>query len=205
MTINCPFCNKELEIEGISFKKKVESVLNIDDKSKTNSNPLTIVTDLGDKVIAAGNARARGTNKNINKIIFHSQGVPDNFGDKKALSSIQNWFSSYRESGKSSAHYFINFDGSLHRLVPEDAVAYHAGSKGNIQSIGVEVAGSTNRTHFTDAQVITCKALTLDIASRHPIEIVDTHASYGKPGCPFIDGSNNPLIIELNRILKERK
>lgn len=199
MTINCPYCKKELEIEGISFKKKVESVLDIDNKPKEELN---IKSDLGDKVIKAGNARARGTNLNIDKIVFHSQGVPDNFGDAKALSSIENWFTSSREHGKSSAHYFVNFNGDIHQLVPDDAVAYHAGTNGNKNSIGVEFAGSTNREHFTPEQEVSAKLLVQYLKSKHTtIKIVNTHADFGKPGCPFIDGSNNPFIKEMNKLL----
>ncbi|HNQ19431.1 MAG TPA: peptidoglycan recognition family protein [Bacteroidales bacterium] len=159
---------------------------------------LIIVSDLGNKVINAGNARERNTNINIDKIVLHSQGIPDDFGDKKALSSIQNWFTTYRSTGKSSAHYFINFNGDIHRLVPEDAIAYHAGTNGNRNSIGIEVAGSTNRLKFTDAQVASLKILINNIKERYKIKWIYCHSDFGKPGCPFYDGSNNPLIKELN-------
>jgi N-acetyl-anhydromuramyl-L-alanine amidase AmpD len=162
---------------------------------------LIIKSDLKDKVIKAGNARPRNTNLNINKIILHSQGIPDNFGDVKALSSIQNWFTSYREKGKSSAHYFINFNGDIHLLVPEDAIAYHAGSNGNRNSIGIEMAGSTNRLKFTDEQTRSIKILINDIKTRHNIKNIFCHSDFGKPGCPFFDGSKNPLLKELNDLL----
>lgn len=200
MTINCPYCNKEIEIDKITFKKKVEQVLNIDDKPKTVD--IVLKGDLGNKVIDAGNARARGTNKDINKIVFHSQGVPDDFGDEKAWSSISGWFTSRRESGKSSAHFFINFNGDLYLMVPIDAIAWHAGSEGNKNSIGVEVAGQTNRLKFTPAQEKTARELTLYLKSKFDtIKVVKTHADFGKPGCPFKDGSNNPFIIELNKLI----
>ena len=200
MTINCPYCNKELEIIGITFKKKVESMLNIDDKPKVVD--IVFKADLGNKVIDAGNARARGTNKDINKIVFHSQGVPDDFGDEKAWSSISNWFTSRRESGKSSAHIFIDFSGNIYLMVPFDAIAYHAGSEGNKNSIGVEVAGSTNRTSFTPAQEKASRELTIWLKSRFDtIKVVKTHADFGKPGCPFKDGSKNPFIVELNKLI----
>jgi N-acetyl-anhydromuramyl-L-alanine amidase AmpD len=161
-------------------------------------NGLMIKSSLGTQVIDAGNARARGTNKNIDKIVLHSQGVPDNFGDTKALSSIVNWFTSKRDSGRSSAHYFVNFNGDIHLLVPEDAVAWHAGTLGNKNSIGIEVAGSTNRLKFTAAQEEAIRKLVANIKSRHNIKRVYTHADFGKPGCPFYDGSKNPFIKELN-------
>ena len=172
--MKCPHCNNDIVIDTITLKKAVTPVLKIDDKPKVE---LVIKSDLGDKVIKAGNARARGTNLNIDKIVFHSQGVPDNFGDVKALSSICNWFTSSREHGKSSAHYFVNFNGDIHQLVPDDAVAYHAGTNGNKNSIGV------------------------DLKSKHPVKIINTHTDFGKPGCPFIDGSNNPFIKEVNKLL----
>ena len=139
-------------------------------KAEIHIPKLIIKSDLKDKVIQAGNARARYTNTNIDKIVIHSQGVPDDFGDKKALSSIQNWFTQYRATGKSSAHYFINFNGDIHLLVPEDAIAYHAGTNGNKNSIGIEMAGNTYRTKFTDNQVASLKLLINDIKSRHKIK-----------------------------------
>jgi len=200
--MKCPYCNNNIEVESISFRKAVQAMLHIDGNTPTKPLPITIKSDLGDKVIKAGNARARGTNFNIDKIVFHSQGVPDNFGDIKALSSIQNWFTSSRENGKSSAHYFVNFNGDIHQLVPDDAVAYHAGTNGNKNSIGVEFAGSTNREHFTPEQEVSGKLLVLYLKSKHPtIKIVNTHTDFGKPGCPFIDGSNNPFIKEMNKLL----
>lgn len=202
MTINCPYCNKEIEIK--LSRKEVTPMLNIDTDEPIVVPKFTLILkgDLGNKVIDAGNALARGTNKDINKIVFHSQGVPDDFGDVKAWSSISNWFTSRRDSGKSSAHYFINFNGDLYLMVPEDAIAYHAGTNGNKNSIGVECAGSTNRKHFTPAQEITSLALVADLKSRHPIKTINTHAEFGKPGCPFIDGSKNPFIIKMNDYLK---
>lgn len=199
---NCPHCNKEIEIKLL--RKEVTPMLNIDADKPIVIPKFTLILkgDLGNRVIEAGNARARGTNKDINKIVFHSQGVPDDFGDVKAWSSISNWFTSRRDSGRSSAHYFINFNGDLYRLVPEDAIAYHGGTNGNKNSIGVEVAGSTNREHFTPAQEITSLALVADLKSRHPIKTINTHAEFGKPGCPFIDGSKNPFIIKMNEYLK---
>lgn len=199
---NCPHCNKEIEIK--LSRKEVTPMLNIDADKPIVIPKFTLILkcDLGNKVIDAGNARARGTNKDINKIVFHSQGVPDDFGDVKAWSSISNWFTSRRDSGKSSAHYFINFNGDLYRLVPEDAIAYHAGTNGNKNSIGVEVAGSTNRLKFTSAQEESAKILVLHLKSQYPsIKKIMTHADFGKQGCPFRDGSNNIFIKELNTLL----
>lgn len=204
MGYNCPYCNKSIIISlnaKIELKKKETNMLNIDE-----NKPKEIVfkADLGNKVIEAGNARARGTNKDINKIVFHSQGVPDDFGDEKAWSSISGWFTKRRESGRSSAHIFIDFSGNIYLMVPLDAIAWHAGTEGNKNSIGVEVAGQTNRIKFTPAQEKASRELTLWLKSKYDtIKTVNTHAEFGKPGCPFKDGSNNPFIKELNELIKE--
>jgi N-acetylmuramoyl-L-alanine amidase len=78
-----------------------------------------------------------------------------------------------------SAHYMIDEDGTVWRLVPEDRRAWHAGRSFwagetdiNSRSIGIELANPGHEhgyRPFPDAQMTTLERLCLGILSRHPI------------------------------------
>ncbi len=78
-----------------------------------------------------------------------------------------------------SAHYVVEEDGTIYRLVPESEKAHHAGVSfwGGVQSInsrsvGIEIVNPGAQfayTEFPKAQMDSVLALSLDILSRHPI------------------------------------
>jgi N-acetylmuramoyl-L-alanine amidase len=78
-----------------------------------------------------------------------------------------------------SAHYLVAEDGAIHRLVPEDKRAWHAGVscwRGmrdvNARSIGIEIQNPGHRygyRAFPAAQIDAVCALGLDIVARHAI------------------------------------
>jgi N-acetylmuramoyl-L-alanine amidase len=78
-----------------------------------------------------------------------------------------------------SAHYLIEEDGTLWRLVPEERRAWHAGLSFwagrrdiNSVSIGIELANPGHEfgyRAFPDAQMAALEALCRDILARHPI------------------------------------
>lgn len=78
-----------------------------------------------------------------------------------------------------SAHYVIDEDGTLTRLVPEDKRAWHAGvafwrgrSDINARSIGIELVNPGHEfgyRPFPEAQMRALEALCRDILARHPI------------------------------------
>jgi len=80
---------------------------------------------------------------------------------------------------KVSAHYFIDEDGTVTRLVPEDKRAWHAGKsywRGetdiNSASIGIELVNPGHEfgyRPFTDAQMDALTPLLADIVRRHDI------------------------------------
>ncbi len=80
---------------------------------------------------------------------------------------------------KVSAHYLIEEDGTVHRLVDEDKRAWHAGVawwRGamdvNGRSIGIELVNpghEFNYQEFPDAQMEALTALSRSILKRHPI------------------------------------
>ena len=80
---------------------------------------------------------------------------------------------------KVSAHYLIDEDGMMHRLVAEDMRAWHAGVSSwrgatdiNSRSIGIELVNPGHEfgyRAFPDAQLAAFRDLSLEILARHPI------------------------------------
>ena len=83
------------------------------------------------------------------------------------------------ETAKVSAHYCIDEDGTLYRLVPEAKRAWHAGvaswagaSDINARSIGIELVNPGHEFGyrvFPEAQMATLIELASEILARHPI------------------------------------
>jgi N-acetylmuramoyl-L-alanine amidase len=82
-------------------------------------------------------------------------------------------------AAKVSAHYMIEEDGRVLRLVPEDRRAWHAGISSwrghrdiNARSIGIEVVNPGHEfgyRDFPDAQIAALVALAHGLLDRHPI------------------------------------
>lgn len=78
-----------------------------------------------------------------------------------------------------SAHYLIDEDGAVHRLVDEDMRAWHAGEarwrgRGDInaRSVGIELVNPGHQfgyRSFPGPQMSACIELTLSVLARHPI------------------------------------
>jgi N-acetyl-anhydromuramyl-L-alanine amidase AmpD len=73
-----------------------------------------------------------------------------------------------------SAHFLVDRDGTIFRLVPETRMARHAIGVNHV-AIGVENVGDEDRWKLTDAQVAANVALIRDLAARHPIELLAGH------------------------------
>ena len=73
-----------------------------------------------------------------------------------------------------SAHFLVDRDGKIFRLVPETRMARHAIGVNHV-AIGVENVGDEDRWKLTDAQVEANAALIRDLAARFPIELVAGH------------------------------
>jgi len=112
----------------------------------------------------------RGEGVLIDMLILHYTGMES--GDV-ALARLCD------ESAKVSAHYFVDEDGSVLKLVDEEKRAWHAGvanwrghSNINQRSIGIEIVNPGHEfgyRDFTDAQMSSVVSLCKDILSRHPI------------------------------------
>jgi N-acetylmuramoyl-L-alanine amidase len=78
-----------------------------------------------------------------------------------------------------SAHYLIDEDGAVHRLVDEDMRAWHAGEarwrgRGDVngRSVGIELVNPGHQfgyRPFPDPQIAACIELSLAVLARHPI------------------------------------
>ncbi len=73
-----------------------------------------------------------------------------------------------------SAHFLVDRDGAIYRLVPETRMARHCIGVNHV-AIGVENVGDEDRWKLTDAQVEANAALIRDLAARYPIELVAGH------------------------------
>lgn len=71
---------------------------------------------------------------NVTGGVIHRTGGGDR--DPKSMEN-----DSYITSGKGDAHYYINSDGTIVSLIPENVKAYHSGDNRNANNIGIEVAG----------------------------------------------------------------
>lgn len=78
-----------------------------------------------------------------------------------------------------SAHYLIDEDGTIHRMVPEDRRAWHAGASRwqgvtniNARSIGIELVNPGHEwgyRPFPDAQMSALETLAREVVGRHRI------------------------------------
>jgi len=84
-----------------------------------------------------------------------------------------------------SAHFLVDRDGTIYRLVPETRMARHAIGVNHI-AIGVENVGDEDKWKLTDAQVEANAALIRDLAARYPIEMLSGHHEVRKlEGTPW--------------------
>lgn len=125
-----------------------------------NSQDLVIRRDFASPNYGSRNGRTP------QMIVLHSTESP-------SLSVTMNTFQA--SSGKTSAHYVIDRDGTIYQLVPEELKANHAGVSSwsplgitgscNTASIGIEIQRGENEG-FTREQIASAMALVKDIKSR---------------------------------------
>jgi len=187
--------HREIEIDKITIKKKVEQVLNIDDKPK-EFNGFSPLIDFDDsKGIVHFNSRPDG--QKIDKIVIHSTG-----SEKADRDSVVSWFRD--KSSKVSAHYLITNAGKICGLVSEKMRAWHATSA-NSSSIGIECAGACGLKQYKEAQLIPLAKLIKDIRSRYGNIPIITHADVDpvrKAGDPFDKKYRDAAIAEIEKIIE---
>ncbi len=116
------------------------------------------------------NFDARPASQAIDMLILHYTGM------KSAQDALARMCD---QTAKVSAHYCVDEDGTLYRLVPEDQRAWHAGvaswaGTGNVnaRSIGIELVNPGHEfgyRAFPEAQMETLVTLAREILARHPI------------------------------------
>lgn len=115
------------------------------------------------------NFGARKDGKRIEHLILHYTGMPSAF---ETLQRLQD------KSAEVSAHYLVDEDGTIHRLVPEEMRAWHAGvsywageTDINSTSIGIEIQNPGHKwgyRPFPPQQMQAVAELCTDILTRHP-------------------------------------
>jgi N-acetylmuramoyl-L-alanine amidase len=106
----------------------------------------------------------------VDMLILHYTGMTSAAEALDRLSSAE---------AKVSAHYLVDEDGTVWRLVPEDRRAWHAGVSSwrgrtdiNGASIGIELVNPGHEwgcRPFPEAQMAVLETLALEILGRHPI------------------------------------
>lgn len=76
-----------------------------------------------------------------------------------------------------SAHYLVDRDGTIHRLMPETLMARHTIGLNHV-AIGLENVGGTAQTPLTEAQLEANASLVRWLAGRHPITHLLGHHEY---------------------------
>jgi N-acetylmuramoyl-L-alanine amidase len=77
-----------------------------------------------------------------------------------------------------SAHFLVDRDGTIYRLVPEDWMARHCIGLNHL-AIGIENVGDGGAYPLTDAQLAADAALVRDLVARHPtIDTLLGHHEY---------------------------
>lgn len=115
--------------------------------------------------------RAYGTagrpNRTIKRIIIHVAQAP--------AGSVVNTFKNGRAG--SSAHYVVSATGHVTQMVPDHAVAWHAGNRVyNATSIGIEHAGYVNRAgSFTEPMYRASGRLAGQLAEKYHIPLDRQH------------------------------
>ena len=117
------------------------------------------------------------TIRNPDVIIIHASYCPSK-KDSFNLECVLNLYKKYQVS----AHYIIDRDGIIYRLVKEEHISYHGGkgllpdggTKINTRSIGIELI-NTKVSDYTDLQYSALVNLVADIKSRYQIKYVLGH------------------------------
>ncbi len=133
--------------------------------------------EIKEELISWGHKKYDGK-RTIDAVIVHSTYYADN-ADSFSVAGVLKQFKQYDVS----AHYLIDRSGTIHRLVKENDISYHAGVSNlpdgrtnvNSTSIGIEVI-ITKYSPPAEVQYAALAALVKDIQQRHPIKYIKRHS-----------------------------
>lgn len=125
-------------------------------------------------------------------IVLHWTAIPTL---EKSFAAFKNdtlptWRPELQDAGKLnvSAHFLVDRDGTIYRLMPETTLARHVIGL-NYNAIGVENVGGTKDTPMTRAQIDANAWLVKYLAKKYPIEYLIGHYEYTQM-------ENTPLWLE---------
>lgn len=134
-------------------------------------------------------------------IILHWTGIP-------SFTSTWNYFNRTRAEAERaelaaagevnvSAHFLVDRDGTIYRLMPEDWMARHCIGLNHV-AIGVENVGDGQKSPLTDEQVKANAALVRYLVAKWPITHLIGHLEYRQ-----MEG--HPYFLELDPKYRNRK
>lgn len=144
----------------------------------------------------------------VDTLLIHHTGTDDRgrWSNGSALNTLLN------PKNKVSAHYLVFTTGEVHRLVPEDHIANHAGlsrlpwepwRKGgsvNARSIGIEVVNpGDGKTPFTEAQYAALAELVSDIVRRMGWDTRPPWHNHTLSGMSYVLGHRDVACFEDGR------
>ena len=134
-------------------------------------------------------------------IVLHWTVIPTLEGSFDAFfaSRLPNWRPDIKNASglNVSAHFLVDRDGTIYRLMPETQMARHVIGL-NYSSIGVENVGGTQENPLTKAQQESNIWLVKYLAEKYPIEYLIGHYEY-----PNFEG--HPLWLEKDAAYRTEK
>lgn len=134
-------------------------------------------------------------------IVLHWTAIPTL---EKSFAAFENdtlptWRPKLQGAGKLnvSAHFLVDRDGTIYRLMPETTFARHTIGL-NFNAIGVENVGGTKDTPMTQAQINANAWLVKYLAKKYPIEYLIGHYEYTQM-------ENTPLWLEKDESYRTEK
>ena len=135
--------------------------------------------------------------RDIDKIVIHCSA--GNIGNTAA--DIVHFHTGPKDKGcrgwkTPGYHYFVDKDGKVSRLVPEDRISNRVEGH-NAHAINICYAGGVDQKTFripmdtrTPAQKTALVALIKDVLSRYPGAVVYGHRDFANKSCPSFDAKS---------------
>lgn len=168
---------KKTEEERVAEEiASLEETLTVEKPKPTAVPEKEAALAITDRLMSAGFTGSVQT-RNIDTIVLHSSYNP-NGGDPYSVAKMIEIYDSYGVS----AHYLIDRDGKIYRLVEDQNIAYHAGASKmpdgrtdvNNFSLGIEMLNQED-TEYTKAQYAAVNELVSYLKKKYAIKYVVGH------------------------------